>query len=85
MDVDWTPQLAEEAAGVEGIALGEKHWCAIAGARELIARNDCAPSLAEIGAACGVTVAQLKALFPGGAEDILARLAGAPEFERNVR
>ena len=30
-----------------------------------------------------LTPAELKTLFPGGAEEVLSRLAGAPEFERN--
>ena len=77
---DWTPDLAEELAGDAGIALGEKHWSVIASSRELIARNGRVPSLDEVGAMCGVTPAELRTLFPGGAEEVLARLAGAPEF-----
>ncbi len=82
MNAEWTPQVAEELAGREGIALGEKHWCVIAGSRELIARSGRVPSLDEVSASCGVTPAELKALFPGAAEEVLSRLAGAPEFER---
>jgi sulfur relay (sulfurtransferase) DsrC/TusE family protein len=80
MSVEWTPQLAEEIAVHEGIALGEKHWCVIAGSRELVARNGRVPSLAEVGATCGVMVAEINDLFPGGAEEVLARIAGAPEI-----
>ena len=80
MSSDWTPRVAEELAGQEGIALGEKHWCVIASSRELIARSGRVPSLEEVGAMCGVTPAELRTLFPGVAEEVLARLAGAPEF-----
>lgn len=82
MIVDWTPQIAEDQAGLEGIPLEEKHWCVIASVRELMARNGRVPSLAQVGAMCGIPVAEVKALFPGVVEEILARLAGAPEFER---
>ena len=82
MSSDWTPQVAEERAGEAGIALSEKHWCVIAGSRELIARDGHVPSLVEISAMCGVTLVEVKELFPGVAEEVLARLAGAPEFER---
>ena len=82
MSADWTPQVAEELAGYEGIALGEKHWCVIATSRELTARSGRAPSLDEVSAMCGVTLIEVNALFPGGAEQVLARIAGAPEPER---
>ncbi len=82
MNTDWTPQVAEELAGREGIALGERHWRVIAASRELIARRGRVPSLDEVSAICRVTPAELKALFPGVAEEVLSRLAGAPEFER---
>lgn len=80
MDTDWTPQIAEELAAQEGIALGEKHWCVIASSRELLARNGRVPSLDEVSAMSGVTPAELHALFPGVAEDVLSRLAGALEL-----
>jgi sulfur relay (sulfurtransferase) DsrC/TusE family protein len=82
MNDDWTPKLAEELAEAVGIALGEKHWRVIAESRELIARHGRAPSLAEVSAICGVALAELRQLFPGGAEEVLARLAGAPELEK---
>jgi sulfur relay (sulfurtransferase) DsrC/TusE family protein len=82
MNDDWTPQFAEEAADAAGIALGQTHWRVIAESRELIARQGRAPSLAEVSARCGVTLAELRQLFPGGVEEVLARLAGVPELER---
>ena len=85
MSADWTPAFAEELAAAEGIELGEKHWCVIATAREFVALHDLMPSLAELCAICGLTVRQLNALFPGAAEEVLARLAGAPELERKER
>jgi tRNA 2-thiouridine synthesizing protein E len=85
MDIDWTPQLAEEIARHEGIALGERHWCVITNSRELIARKGRVPSLAELSARCGVTPAELNQLFPGQAEKVLARIAGASEWKRRIR
>ncbi|MEO8034111.1 MAG: TusE/DsrC/DsvC family sulfur relay protein [Acidobacteriota bacterium] len=82
MTTDWTPQVAEELAGIEGIALSEKHWCVIASSRELAARNGRPPSLGEVCSACGVTLKEVKALFPGQAAEVLARLTGATELER---
>lgn len=82
MNGDWTPQSAEEVAKEEGIALGEKHWCVITSSRELTARNGRAPSIAQVSAACHVSVQEVRNLFPGDAEAILAHIAGAPEFER---
>lgn len=84
IDDEWTPKLAEEAADAAGIVLGEKHWQIIVTSRELIASNGRAPSLAELSATCGVALADLEQLFPGVAEDILARLAGAPELEKEI-
>ena len=82
MDDDWTPRVAEEAAGEVGIVLTEKHWRVIAESREWIARRGHAPSLEEVSARCGVPLAEINELFPGGAEEILARLTGAPELKR---
>lgn len=82
MSADWTPQIAEERAEEEGIALNEKHWCVIAGSRELVARDGHVPSLDEVSAICGVSLAEVRALFPGVAEEVLGRLAGAQELER---
>jgi sulfur relay (sulfurtransferase) DsrC/TusE family protein len=82
MNDDWTPQFAEEAANAAGIALGQQHWRVIAQSRELIARRGRAPSLAEVSASCGVTLTELRELFPGGAEEVLAQLAGATEPKR---
>ena len=81
MDDLWTPELAEEAAEAEGIALGERHWQVIAGTRELIAMGR-EPTLDQVSATCGVSLRELHQLFPGAAEGLLARLAGAPELER---
>ncbi len=85
MDEDWTPLLAEDVASVYGVKLAEKHWRAIVSARELIARTGRVPSIEEIGRACECSVADMKRLFPGGVERLLARVAGAPELERNQR
>jgi sulfur relay (sulfurtransferase) DsrC/TusE family protein len=85
MNINWTPQSAEEAAKREGISLGEKHWCVITNSRELIARRGHVPSLREVGAMCGVSVEEINTLFPGAAAEVIARLAGAPEIERNAR
>lgn len=82
MNADWTPRMAEDLAGCEGIVMGEKHWCVIAGSREFFARSGRMPSVDEVSVMCGVTPAELKALFPGEAEEVLARLTGAVEFER---
>lgn len=78
---DWTPEIAEEVADRDGIALGEKHWAVIAAWRELAARKENNPSLKEVGAACGMSVAHINKLFPDGSGEIM-RLAGAPEFEK---
>lgn len=82
MNDDWTPQLAEDLAERAGIALGERLWCVIGAIRERLARGGSVPSLEEIGAQCGVSPAEMKTLFSGHAEDVLARIAGAPEIER---
>jgi tRNA 2-thiouridine synthesizing protein E len=83
MNFDWTPEVADELAKREGLALEETHWLVITTVREAIARYGRAPSLRETAALCAMTVDELKALFPGAAERVLARLAGAPEFERS--
>ena len=82
MDALWTPDAAEAVASAEGLALTERHWCVIASARELIARTECNLSLDDVSATCGMSLDELRQLFPGAAEDLLARLAGAPELER---
>jgi sulfur relay (sulfurtransferase) DsrC/TusE family protein len=84
MNADWTPQTAEEQAKEEGIALGEKHWRVITSSRELAARDGRTPSLVEVTTMCNVTLAEVKTLFPGEAEEVLARIAGAPELKRKT-
>lgn len=82
MDDFWTAGAAEDVAEAEGMELGEKHWRVIVGARELIATSGCTPTLAAVSALCGIPLNEVQQLFPGAAEDLLARLAGAPELER---
>lgn len=67
-DGDWTPELAEELARAEGVELGEREWCAIAGIRELLAR--------------GGDPGELMTRFAGTGDEALLRFAGAPELER---
>ena len=68
LDDDWTPEIAEELARAEGVVLGEREWCVIAGIRELLAR--------------GGDPAELNARFAGGIDETLLRFAGLPELER---
>ena len=82
MDALWTPDVAEHLAEEEGFLLSEKHWRVITVARELIARTERAPSLAEVSAACSLRISEIQQLFPGAAEHLLAHFAGAPELER---
>ena len=81
---EWTPQMAEQLATRERIALTTEHWRVINLLRHYFARTDIAPAMrplvklvqAELGEHMGS--AQLMHLFGGSPAKMAAKLAGLP-------
>jgi sulfur relay (sulfurtransferase) DsrC/TusE family protein len=77
--VEWTPDRAEQVALEAGLtALAPLHWKVITLYREELARTGLGPALERLASLCCLSAADLRALFPGDTERLLARIAGCP-------
>ena len=77
MPFEWSPAKAEALARRAGLReLGERHWRVIASAREEAARNGRAPRWRRIQELTGLGDGELRTLFPGDSEALIARIAG---------
>lgn len=81
--LDWTPDLAREAARAEHLTLGEDHWVLVRGLQEFYARHTTRPvSVRELHDALEEKfhhkggMKYLYTLFPGGPIAQGCRLAG---------
>lgn len=82
---DWTPEIAEELAKNEGLALTEQHWDIINIMREYYDEFNTSPILKllrrELSKKFGAeraSIEALQALFPNGVQHQGSRLAGIP-------
>lgn len=83
---DWTPEVAEQIAGSEGIALSEAHWEIIDLLREYYRRFEASPAnralvkftSQELGNDKGRSV-YLMSLFPGSPAKLGSKIAGLPK------
>jgi len=76
---EWTPDQAERAALQAGLApLSPLHWKVIALYREELARTGLGPSLGRLASLCRLGTDDLRALFPGETDRLIARVAGSP-------
>ena len=77
--VEWTPDRAEQVALEAGLTpLGPLHWQVITVYREEVAKTGRAPALEPLASFCSLSTADLRALFPGDTDRLLARIAGSP-------
>jgi TusE/DsrC/DsvC family sulfur relay protein len=76
---DWTPELAQQLAAAEGIALTEEHWKVIEFCRQDYAARGEAPGIRRITKVGGIPTKQIYKLFPGGPGKLAARLSGLPK------
>lgn len=85
---DWSPELAEQLAGAEGISLGADHWEIIHLLREFYSRYQLAPAMRpfvkfiarELGPDKGRSI-YLMALFPPSPARVCCKIAGLPRPE----
>jgi sulfur relay (sulfurtransferase) DsrC/TusE family protein len=76
---EWTTDRAEQVAREAGLApLDPRHWKIIALYREELARTGLGPTIDRLAPLCGLSNADLRALFPGETDRLLARIAGSP-------
>ena len=82
---DWSPEVAEQIAQREGIALTTEHWRIIHLLRNYHAVHDLSPAMrplvrrvrAQLGAEKGNSLYLLR-LFPGNPAKVAAKIAGLP-------
>lgn len=75
----WTPAVAEELARASGLPrLTPAHWKVLSCCREASARDGRAPSLPRLARLAGVSLVELRRLFPIRTGALVARLAGLP-------
>lgn len=83
---DWRPEVAEQLAAAEGIALTPEHWQVIELLREYYAEFDASPAMRplvkycarKLGADKGSSL-YLMRLFPGSPAKIGSKIAGLPK------
>ena len=75
----WTPAMAEEMAGADGIELNERHWIVLEFMRKEYFEKGTGPTVRVLGKTSGVSVKELYLLFPKGPAKMAARLAGIPK------
>lgn len=73
---DWTPDTAAEAARRHGIHLTPAHWQILGCAREECLRTQHLPDACALSETTGVARDEIEALFPGGACEVIAEIAG---------
>jgi dissimilatory sulfite reductase related protein len=77
---DWTPELAREIAGQNGIPeLTDRHWQVIEFMRKTFLERGEAPSIRTLGKASGVPIKELYQLFPKGPAKLAAKIGGIPK------
>lgn len=85
---DWSPEVAEQIAAAEGIALTEAHWEVIELLRAYYREFDASPAMRPLVKYCGLKLGPdkgksiyLLGLFPGSPAKIGSKIAGLPKPE----
>ena len=85
---DWSPEVAEQIAAAEGIALTEAHWEVIELLRAYYLEYDASPAMRPLVKYCGLKLGPdkgksiyLLGLFPGSPAKIGSKIAGLPKPE----
>lgn len=83
---DWSPELAEHIASLEGIELSPEHWEVVYFVRQFYEEYDTSPAMRVLVKAIGVSLGADKAnsrylykLFPKGPAKQATRIAGLPK------
>ncbi len=83
---DWSPEVAEQIAASEGIALSDAHWEVIHLLREYYARFDSSPAMRPLVKYCAQQLGPdkgksiyLLGLFPGSPAKLGSKIAGLPK------
>jgi tRNA 2-thiouridine synthesizing protein E len=76
----WTPELASEIAGENGIdELSDRHWQVVNFMRSTYLETGSAPTIRSLGKTSGVPIRELYQLFPKGPAKLAAKVAGIPK------
>lgn len=85
---DWTPDVAEQIASNEDIALTPAHWEVIELLRNYYTQYDASPAMRPLVKYCGLKLGAdkgksiyLLGLFPGSPAKIGSKIAGLPKPE----
>ncbi len=85
---DWSPEVAEQIAAAEGIALTGAHWEIIELLRDYYREFDTSPAMRPLVKYCGLKLGAdkgrsiyLLGLFPGSPAKIGSKIAGLPKPE----
>lgn len=85
---DWTPDVARQIAGAEGIELGDAHWEVIELLRDYFAEFDSSPAMRPLVKYCAARLGPNKgksiyllSLFPGSPAKLGSKIAGLPKPE----
>lgn len=81
----WSPDVAQTTAALDGLVLTDAHWAVIDLVREFHARTENSPAMRplvrlvreKLGPECGNSI-YLMQLFPGSPAKRIARIAGLP-------
>lgn len=83
---DWNPEVAEQIATAEGIALTEAHWEVLQLLREYYREFDDSPAMRPLVKYCALKLGAdkgksiyLMSLFPGSPAKLGSKIAGLPK------
>ena len=85
---DWTPEVAQQIAEEEGIALTDAHWEVLGLLRDYYREYDASPAMRPLVKYCALKLGAdkgksiyLLSLFPGSPAKIGSKIAGLPKPE----
>lgn len=85
---DWTPEVAQQIAAADAIALTEAHWEVLHLLRRYYAEFDSSPAMRALVRYCAVQLGPEKGrsiylltLFPGSPAKLASKIAGLPKPE----
>lgn len=85
---DWQPEVAEQIAAAEGIALSNAHWEVIGLLRDYYREFDASPAMRPLVRYCSLKLGPEKGrsvylmrLFPGSPAKLGSKIAGLPKPE----
>lgn len=72
----WTPEIAAEIAGANGVILTEKHWQVIDFCRRTNAEKGAPPTVRGITKGTGLSTKEMYEMFPKGPGILASKISG---------